>query len=315
MLKPPSKNVLISGCPPILAVPMSRMLSESGYVVKVVFNDNHNKYDGDLTCSEVHHDFSYSLKDCVSICEGVDFVIHSEGYRGNVGLDVFSSAEFFVKNTSMHVSMLEAARQNKVEKYVFASSCGSISSDLKAADISTMPSQVYGSWHKIIGESQCRYYANSFGMNITVLRFGALYGPFDIFEESVSSVTASAIRQICSNAPVITFWGDGSAVRDFIYSCDCARGITKALHFNACGVKPIELGQGKGVEVKHLVDLIAKHENTSATIRWDGTLPTGEKSIVMDAYTSKKYLGFICTTTLEEGLDKTIEWYKSNILK
>lgn len=287
----------------MLAVPISRLLVNRGYDVTVVFCDDYSIYNEDIQSCKVYHKFSYSLSDCNNICKGMQYVIHSEGYRGNVGLDIFKSAEYFVKNTSMHINMLESARANNVEKYVFASSCGSLMSGFNAI---SSPSQVYGSWHKIIGESQCNYYT-LLGMKIAIIRFGSVYGPYDTFDANTCSVVASAIRQLSdNNIDIATFWGDGTAIRDFIYADDCARGIVSALDYREC--EPVEIGTCGGTSIKQLIDLICKLTKSVATIRWDAMKPTGEQVIIMNKYTHRN-LGFTHIVSLEEGLSRTINWY------
>lgn len=301
-----SEKTLVSGFPPMLAIPMLKSLASKGHEVTVAFSEDYSCYDRYISCKKVYHDFAYGLQDCVDLCKDMDNVLHSEGYRGNVGLDVFKSAEFFVKNTSMHINMLESARQNNIGKYVFASSCGSLMSGFNTV---SSPSQVYGSWHKMIGEGQCQYYRDAFNMKISVVRFGSVYGPFDVFDENVCSVVASAIRQFCDKTDVVTFWGDGSAIRDFVFSDDCVKGIVSSLGSDIS--TPIEIGVGKGVSIKDLVELVSRITNNDALVRWDVMRPVGEKSIVMDKCTQRD-IGFLPQVTLEDGLSKTIEWYRTN---
>ena len=107
----------------------------------------------------------------------------------------------------------------------------------------------------------------------------------------------------------IEIWGDGSASREFLYVEDAAKGIVLAAEkYNKND--PINLGNGKEIKIKDLVELICKLMNFSGEIKWDKTRPNGQPRRCLDVSRAKKEFGFVAKTNFNEGLKETIKWYE-----
>ena len=121
----------------------------------------------------------------------------------------------------------------------------------------------------------------------------------------------SCYRQCCctncqSKNPFVV-WGDGSAIRDFIFAEDCAKGILKVFEKNP--QEPVNLGSGTGISIKELVETLSDLMPQKLNVSWDVTKPAGDRIRILDT-TRAKSLGFETTTALREGLQKTVAWYK-----
>jgi GDP-L-fucose synthase len=119
---------------------------------------------------------------------------------------------------------------------------------------------------------------------------------------------------IIENKNEIIVWGTGKATREFLYVEDCAKGILLATEkFNES--YPVNLGAGFEISIKDLVDLIAKLTGFNGKIIWDNSKPDGQPRRCLDTSRAFKEFGFKAKTSFEVGLNKTIQWYRKEILK
>jgi GDP-L-fucose synthase len=139
-----------------------------------------------------------------------------------------------------------------------------------------------------------------------------LYGPGDNFDLAASHVIPALIRKcleaVASNQPEIEVWGSGTASREFLYVDDCAEGLLLATeHYE--GAEPVNLGSCSEVAIKDLVQLIARLTGFTGTVKWDHSKPDGQPRRCVDTSRAAAF-GFRPTTSLEDGLARTIEWYR-----
>jgi GDP-L-fucose synthase len=112
-----------------------------------------------------------------------------------------------------------------------------------------------------------------------------------------------------SKSPFIEVWGTGKASREFLYVEDAARGIGLATE-RYDGAEPVNLGAGFEVTIHDLVDLIARLMGFTGEIRWDADKPDGQPRRCLDTSRAERLFGFRAATGFEEGLRRTIEWYR-----
>jgi GDP-L-fucose synthase len=141
-----------------------------------------------------------------------------------------------------------------------------------------------------------------------------LYGPGDKFHPAVSHVIPALIKKCIdaeeSGADSIEVWGTGTATRDFLYVDDAAEGVLLvAEHYD--DPAPVNLGAQAEVPISTLVGLIAELTGFAGEVRWDPTRPDGQLRRCLDTTTASA-LGFKATTPLEEGLRRTVDWYRAN---
>ncbi len=140
-----------------------------------------------------------------------------------------------------------------------------------------------------------------------------LYGPRDNFDLETSHVIPALIRK-CLEAkersdPQVVLWGDGSPTREFLYVEDAARGILLAAErFNSD--EPVNLGSGMEISIKELANLIRRLTGYEGEFVWDTSKPNGQPRRALDVSRAEKFFGFRAQVPFEEGLRRTIEWYK-----
>jgi GDP-L-fucose synthase len=162
-------------------------------------------------------------------------------------------------------------------------------------------------WAKRMGELQVQAYRIEHGLeNFAVVRPSNVYGPGDNFDPATAMVIPALMSRIRNGEDPVVVWGDGSAVRDFIYSEDVARGMLLAL-YQGTDSRPVNLGSGVGVSVTELVETLK--QVVPFSYRFDPSKPGGFPRRVMDMTLARRRLGFVPTTSLASGLRQTWDWY------
>ena len=250
-------------------------------------------------------------KDCKAVCEGQDIVFHLAGIKGSPQRCMEAPASFSVPMIQFNANMIEAAYNAGVEWFLYTSSVGVYhpTEVFVEDDVwKTFPSENdwYAGWAKRIGEMNVQAYMREHNWNqCSIVRPANVYGPNDNFGEW-SMVVPSLIKKAYEN-DVLEVWGDGSPIRDLIYSEDVARGMLHMVENEV--IEPVNLGSGMGVTIKEIAEVIAKYFDKE--IVWDTTKPMGDMKRLMSMNRAESY-GFKPMVDLKSGLEKTINWYINN---
>lgn len=252
-----------------------------------------------------------------------DMVIHLAVQVGGIGANQKNPGKFFYENLMMGAQMIEQGRQYGLEKFV---AIGSICCYPKFTPV---PFKEEDFWMGYPEETNAPYglakkmllvqaqaYRQQYGTNTIFLLPVNLYGPRDNFDLDSSHVIPALIRK-CMEATIrgdseIVVWGTGKATREFFYVDDAAEGILLAAEkYNK--PDPVNLGGGVEISIKDLVGIIIKHTGYKGKVVWDETKPDGQPRRCLDTSRAEKEFGFKAETSFEEGLRRTIEWYRSSI--
>jgi len=264
-------------------------------------------------------------ENCAKAVKGVDIVIHLAAKVGGIGFNMKYPATLFYDNAVMGIQLMEAARQEGVQKFV---AIGTVCAypkytptPFKEEDLwNGYPEETnapYGIAKKML-LVQAQAYRQQYGFNAIYLLPVNLYGPRDNFHPEHSHVIPALIRKIFeakeSGEKSITLWGTGKATREFLYVEDAAEGIILATEkYNKSD--PVNLGSGLEISIKDLAELISELAEFDGEIRWDTSKPDGQPRRSLDVSKAEKEFGFKAKVNLKEGLKRTIEWYKSQFLK
>jgi GDP-L-fucose synthase len=161
---------------------------------------------------------------------------------------------------------------------------------------------------------QSQAYRQQYGFNSIFLLPVNLYGPGDNFDPESSHVIPALIKKcldaIGQGSDRIVVWGDGSPTREFLFVEDAAEGILLASeHYD--GSEPVNVGSSFEISIRDLATLIARLTGFTGVIEWDTTQPNGQPRRKLDTSRAAKEFGFKSWTTFEEGLGRTIDWYRS----
>jgi GDP-L-fucose synthase len=160
---------------------------------------------------------------------------------------------------------------------------------------------------------QAQSYREQYGFNTIYLLPANLYGPFDNFDLETSHVIPALIRKCVEarrkGSAHIEVWGSGQVSREFLYVEDCADGIMRAAEFYD-EAAPVNIGTGREIMIKDLVEMIARLTGFEGEIRWQSDRPDGQPRRGLDVTRAFEKFGFRAQTSLEEGLGRTIAWFE-----
>lgn len=258
-------------------------------------------------------------EDCHRVTQGMNAVILTAAFVAGAQGMLASPMGLVTDTVIMNLRMLEAAQENGVEKCIYISS-GMVypfsKQPLKEEDgYLGDPFDKYftGGWSRRFIEVVCRMYAEKLKtMDITVLRLDNLYGPCDRFERTRSHVMASLIRKAVERMDPFEVWGDGRDYKDFIYIEDLAEGIVLALK-KVSGFNVYNLASGRNVTINDALKIILRcADYEEAHIVYNTTMPTMIPYKVLSVEKARRELDFEAKTSLEEGIKKTMEWYRAH---
>jgi len=259
---------------------------------------------------------------CVRVVKDTDIVIHLAAKVGGIGFNQAYPAQLFYDNAIMGIQMIEAARQEHVDKCVIV---GTICAYPKFTPV---PFREDDLWNGYPEETNAPYglakkmllvqsqaYRQEYGFNSIYLLPVNLYGPGDNFDPSSSHVIPALIKKFIDakreNKPFVDVWGTGKASREFLYVDDAARGIILAAErYNKSD--PVNLGAGMEITIRDLVALILELTGYSGEIRWDTTKPDGQPKRSLDVSRAQREFGFEAKMQFRDGLEQTIAWYEEH---
>ncbi|HXI83300.1 MAG TPA: GDP-L-fucose synthase [Verrucomicrobiae bacterium] len=249
-------------------------------------------------------------------------VLHLAAVVGGIGANREHPGKFFYENAIMGIELIEQARQFHLSKLLVA---GTICAYPKFTPVPFQEEELWNGYPEETNAPygvakkailvQCQAYRQEYGLNAVYLLPVNLYGPRDNFDPQTSHVIPALIKK-CVDArerrdKFIECWGTGTPTREFLYVEDAAEGILRAAeHYDK--PEPVNLGSGREISIRDLVNLIAKLARFAGEIRWDPTKPDGQPRRCLDVEKAQREFGFQASTPFEEGLRKTIQWYEEN---
>ncbi|MDD5449884.1 MAG: GDP-L-fucose synthase [Candidatus Omnitrophica bacterium] len=305
-----SKNILVTGGSGFLGYFVVEALKQRG--CKNIFVPEIQKYD--LTQMEA---IKKLYKDARP-----DIVIHLAGRVGGIGANKEKPGEFFYDNLIMGIQMMEEGRLAGVEKFI---ALGTICCYPKFTKV---PFKEEDLWNGYPEETNAPYglakkmllvqsqaYREQYGFNSIFIMPVNLYGPGDNFDPASGHVIPALIKKcidaVQNKAGEITVWGTGRATREFLYVEDAANGILLAAE-KYDKPEPVNLGSGFEISIKGLASLIARLTGFKGKIAWDASKPDGQPRRKLDTSRAYREFGFKAVTGFEEGLKRTIEWYRKH---
>ncbi len=305
------KSVLVTGATGLIGREVVRLLVESGAKVRASclreVVDPHPGVEyvpGDLMDGRC----------CAHIAQGMQYVFHLASIRGSVALGRTHAADFFVKPLLMNTHMMEESRKAGAERYLFCSSVcvyapAPVFVEDRAWDQPPHPSDAFAGWAKRMGELQALAYKEQYGWDkIAIVRPVNVFGPYDRFDPAIAQVVPALIHRVLGGENPLRVWGDGTAVRDFLYSEDAARGILLAMEKHA-NCEPVNLGSGVGYSIRQIVEGILEATGKRPEVLWDTSKPSGEKFRVADVARARERLGFAPQVSLADAIARTVDWY------
>jgi GDP-L-fucose synthase len=251
-----------------------------------------------------------------------DLVIHLAAQVGGIGANRKNPGKFFYDNLMMGVQLIEEGRKRGLPKLV---ATGTICAYPKFAPV---PFREDDLWNGYPEETNAPYglakkmllvqaqaYREQYGFNAVVVFPVNLYGPRDNFDLESSHVIPAMIRKVDDankrGLAEVVLWGDGTPTREFLYVDDCVDGILAACE-RYDGPLPINLGSGREISIADLAQLIARLMDYRGRFVYDSSKPNGQPRRQLSVERAQQLLDWRAKTSFEEGLKKTITWWKNN---
>ena len=253
-----------------------------------------------------------------------ELVIHLAAVVGGIGANRANPGRFFYENAIMGIQLMEQARLLGVEKFVgVATVCAypkHVPVPFHEDDLwNGYPEETnapYGLAKKML-LVQAQAYREQYGLDAITLLPVNLYGPGDNFDPQSSHVIPALIRKVIDaklrGDDHIVAWGTGAASREVLYVEDAAEGIVLAAE-RYDGADPVNLGAGREIVVRDLVQVIARLCEFEGEVRWDTSQPDGQPRRMLDTSRARVRFGFEASTDFETGLRRTIDWYIEAVL-
>lgn len=230
--------------------------------------------------------------------------------------------EFLMENMQIQNNLIDGAFKTGIEKFIFlGSSCiypKFAAQPLKEAYLLTDSLEPTNEWYalaKISGVKACESIRKQYGKDYVSLMPTNLYGYQDNFDLKSSHVLPAMIRKFHEakedNHSPVTLWGSGTPMREFLFVDDLAAAVVYALE-NKLDEYLYNVGSGKDVTIKTLAETIQKITGHHGDIIWDRSKPDGTPRKLMDV-SKMKAMGWQFETELEQGIQKTYEWFLNNI--
>lgn len=311
------KKVLVTGGTGFIGTHFVKELLRQGAMVRIPIHTrplivNHQaieKVSADLT----------NPKDCLRVCQGVDYVVHAAGAVAAAGVTVTNPMSAIAANLILTVRVLEAAWLQGAKRILIFSSgttaYPAVDYPIKEEEMwNAPPHQVYFGygWMRRYLELLGEFVTSKSEMGVALCRPTAVYGRHDDFNPKTCHVVPALIRRAVEKENPFVVWGTGEDIRDFLHVSDLVRGCLLLLEKHAM-CDPVNIGYGKTFTIKEIVRIILKaagHE--TAKVEFDATKPSTIPVRMVDTTKAKEILGFEPRLTLEEGLIDTVNWYKES---
>ncbi len=248
---------------------------------------------------------------CTACCKDIDIIIHLAANTG-VPVSVEHPRLDMECNVNGTFNMLEGARANNVNRFVFASSgapAGEVEPPIHE-ELPPHPVSPYGA-SKLAGEGYCSAYFKSFGVETVALRFSNVYGPGSTHK---SSVVAKFIKQAI-NKETLVIYGDGTQTRDFIYIDDLINALILAATKENIGGETFQIATSRETTLDEITELMLevfeKNDITRPTVEKTEPRLGDVKRNFSDTTKAKNILGWECGWQLDKGVQRTVEWFLS----
>ncbi len=299
-------RVLVTGGGGFLGSHLVERLESDGHDVVVA-----RSADYDLT----------SMDDTARMFEdaNAELVYHLAAEVGGIGANRANPGRYWFANLAMGANVLEQARIQGAPKLVIV---GTVCAYPKFASV---PFREDAIWDGYPEETNAPYgvakkavlvgaqaYRAQYGLDAIFLLPTNLYGPGDNFDLETSHVIPALIRKMVEADEEVVLWGDGSPTREFLYVDDCGEGLVLAAE-RYDGPDPVNLGAAREISIRELAELIGQVVGYEGRIVWDTDKPNGQPRRSVDPSRARELFGFEAKTSLREGIERTVAWYRSAV--
>jgi len=307
------KKILVAGGTGLVGANLTKRLKDLGAnVSSSYFSTRPSLF------KQIYKKFDFTkFEDCLKATKNRDYVIICAAKSFGANLMKENPSIYILPNLKINANLLEACSVNKVKKVIFISSStvyqeANYPIRESQLDLNKPPYEFYfgAGWLNRYIEQLAKFYSQSYGMKIGILRPINIYGPFDKFDDEKSNVLPALIKRALKKEKPFTVWGDGSAVRDFIYVDDLIDDLLDVLD-KYCVCEPVNVGSGEKITIKKAVNVVLDVCGHKVKPIYDETKPTGIPYRMLNLKKFESLFGKKKRVSFREGIAKTVNWYKS----
>lgn len=313
-----NKTVLVTGGTGFVGTHFVQELVSRGAIVRVPVHQRPPR-NQNRTIDYISADL-LAPEDCLKVCSGVDYLFHAAGAVSAAGTTVSNPMSAITTNLILTARILEAAWSQGVKRTLVFSSgtTGYPEADYPVKEeemFEAHPPDVYFGygWMRRYIELLSQFVARKSDMKLAICRPTAVYGPYDDFDPKTGHVIPALIRRAVERENPFVVWGTGEEVRDFLHISDLVNGCLLLMEKHATA-DPVNIGYGKTTRIKQIVRIILKaagHQDVN--VEFDASKPTTIPVRMVDTAKAKRLLGFEPQISIEDGLQKTIQWYQNSM--
>jgi len=307
-------KILVTGASGLIGGNLVKKLLQEGHYVRAIGytrlpQDGREKYCANLQ----------NIPECDIATKDIDYVFHCAAITSG-GLSWNTPLIHITPNIVMNARLLEASYHNKVKKFIWLSSTtGYPDTGEHPVEEDEMmdgdPHDTYYlvGWMKRYTEILCKTYSTKLSPHMTciVLRPSNIYGPNDKFDIQRCHMLPAMINKICSGKSPLEIWGNGEDTRDLVYVDDMTRAmILAASKLNT--YTTLNIASERNFTVNNIADMICSITKQTLEKKYLLDKPRTIPARYINAAKAKELLGWTPSISLEEGLQKTIEWYSNN---
>lgn len=314
------RRILVAGAGGFIGHHLVKALKAEGHWVRGV-DVKHPEFEP-TSADEFEQRDLRDWHECLEATRDVSEVYHLAADMGGIGYISENFAGIARNNVLITAHLLEAARTNNTQRFLFASSaCVYPRYRQSNTDVEPLreelampadPEPGYG-WEKLFSEQLCSYYFRDYGFPTRIVRFHNVYGPLGTYDGGKEKAPAAICRKVAlaRDGDSIEVWGDGKQTRSFLYVSDCVEGLLRVMSSEY--PKPLNLGTEEMVTVDELVDLTCRIAGKTLRKLHDTEKPQGVRGRNSDNTQLRAVLGWEPAKPLDVGLSITYQWIEQQL--
>lgn len=308
---------LVTGGAGFIGSNITKKLVEQGCFVRVLDNLLTGKKSNLADCFDNIEFIEADMGDpavAARAVKDIDVVLH-QGALPSVPKSVENPAATNRHCVDATVTMLIAARDAKVKRFVYAASSSAYGDTPTLPKIETMqvnPLSPYAA-AKLAGEFYCSAFYACYGLETISLRYFNVFGPHQDPTSQYAAAIPAFVTSILKDTPP-TIYGDGEQSRDFTYVDNVVQANLLAAREKKTGGEVLNIACGESVTVNQIIDMINKFVDKNVKPNYTAPRPGDVKHSLADITLAQKTIGYKVIVPFETGLEKAIKWYRTNLM-